>query len=400
MKAEHERSRYISRFEKLPPDVFKAVHLNHGLLEPSTGVLAQFRDPNWVKEAVGYFALGNPIIPDREEIVDGKKVTFSGTPKDNIKVHSPDTHRGYNFLFSRGVSDEFGNYYSQIGVKGTGVARRSSSFTYFHNTAGLFGVRHAEQDMEISDNVAFHGGKTSRGVAILEFNHEELREWAEHTGVDHEYNFTGALDWVEHHGDKAALYVRLLGADRYHESSRARNPNRRGEIGKSGIELKYFYDLSPYSHDAITTRAFLTVLQEVQESGIGEYQAQYCMPEYVVQPLRYAIENPLLVNQKKALLYLNAYFFNFNKGVFDIVNVEHYGSTLKKNIHLDNQDIVGGWVDWENSHPKSGQQLSNMSEGYKDEISQDQAQDFHIMGSDAYIAGRRVAHLIHEENCD
>ncbi len=347
-------SKYVSRYEVLPPRVFQKVLTNPLLIkEGAHPDLQRFQNPDYAMEKGGIFAVG-------------RGANYERGGKFHIQPNSG--HRTNILKFSSGISDEFGTMYGQIGGKGGGLTRRTIDVrakyysqsplrvNYLQARAhmpylmggepqGFFGVRHALQDMKLSNLFAARGGRTSRGIAILPIDHKKLYRWFS-AQEQIQYDMTQELLKVDGNGDQACIYLRLLGADRLDDFRLS-----------AGFE-------KPYSKNHMVQRAIRLLQKEIDSSGIKVFQDKYLLKADIVSEFLSSSHSQDQKKVEDALELMRSYFFGFNTGVGSFVRDEYRRFTRISpsfNVHIGNQDILGSWVDWENTLPESGQQSDLVS---------------------------------------
>ncbi len=335
-RVEKNRYRDVAAFERIPPSAVEHIIFNESLLgESPDSRVRRFANPDYLLSKAGFFA--------------GSKFTYEEADPQNLKLQPYGSNRAFVMQMAGvGLSDEHGNVYGQVNVKGVGkttkISESESSEPY-----GLFGERHAIQDMHVSDVLAQHGARVSRGVAVITLKHDYLKGLKTRS-----YDLKKQVERVEGNKDYACLYVRLIGSDRPENQSLERGP---------------------FSGSAKITRAAKLLFQEEDVRGLENYLERYMLPAGIVARLNLIFGLPSSTYEDKysALMPVIGHFFNYNRGVFDYVSRKHFGGTLEANIHRTNQDFTGMWIDWENSLPESGQLLRALSEIYaKDSSSPEQ----------------------------
>lgn len=363
-------SHYLGRFEPLPRNVIAGVEINRDLLLGSPDPkLKRYLNPDNVISDAARFAVGVKMIPDR-------------TPVDQKRAQGIDMHRGFIIKFGT-FFDEHGVAHGHIGVKGTGMSFRSVGDRKIgaeeHDPLGFFGLRHAQQDQTISDEFAQYGGRTSRAVATIELDRHRFIEWYRNlTTVNDKYGVEEMLNIVKTNGDVPALELRLLGADRQDEVARALRPYYTNKIDLqpvpgeerespgSYVRKKKFPVLHrPFTFNPMLMRAFKLIRAEVAMKGAGKFQDEYEIPYQVFGRLRRAEQSLDIYDIQEALEYLQVHFFNWNRGVGNVIRIHRFNGNLHFNIHRGNYDALGTWVDWENALEESGQLMNGFDEPYR-----------------------------------
>lgn len=361
---------FLGRFEPLPKSVIAGVEINRDLLlgSPDPQLKRYLNRDNVIADAAK-FAVGVKMVPD-------------GTPVDQKRVQGIDMHRGFIIRFGT-FFDEHGVAHGHIAVKGTGMSFRSVSDRKIgaeaHDPLGFFGLRHASQDQSISDEFAHYGGRTSRAVATIELNRRRFIDWYRRLAiVNDKYGVEEMLNIVKTNGDVPALELRLLGADRQDEVTRALRPyytnktdsqpvqEEETESEESYIRKKKFPVLHrPFTFNPMLMRAFKLISAEIAMKGAEKFQDEYEIPYQVFGRLRRAEQSLDIYDIQEALEYLQVHFFNWNRGVGNVIRIHRFNGKLHFNIHRGNYDALGTWVDWENALEESGQLMNGFDEPYR-----------------------------------
>lgn len=347
-------SYYLGRFEPLPGSVIENIEVNHDLISNSQDPqLKKYLNPDYVISKAAHFAIGLKSITYGTN--DERK---PANPNAQKKVQAPGMHRGFIINYGS-FYDEHGVSYGYIAVKGTGLSFRSvgsKAAVKTHDPLGFFGTRHARQDQMISDIFAEYGGRTSRGVVIIELNRKRFSDWYRGLNIiNDKYDVEEMLEIVKTNGDTPALMVRLLGADREDEvirPTRYQNP-------KTAVQER------PFIYTPMLMRAFNLVKAEVARKGAGKFQDEYEIPHVVFGKLRRAEQSLEMDDINEALQYIQLHFFNWNKGIGNVLRVHEFDGDLHFNIHRGNYDLLGSWVDWENAVSESGQTLNGFEEPHR-----------------------------------
>ena len=365
-------SRYLGRFEPLPRSVIAGVEINRDMLLGSPDPkLKRYLNPDNVIADAAHFAVGlksRVYDPDDEE--RPKK------PNTQKRLQGMDMHRGFIVRFGT-FFDEYRVAHGHLAVKGTGLSFRSVGDRKIgaeeQDPLGFFGLRHAQQDKTISDEFAYYGGRTSRAVATIELDRRRFIEWyGSLPTVNNQYGVSEMLDIVKTNGDVPALEVRLLGADREDETTRALRPipytredGEKTQEENSVKNKKLFVSHRPFTYGPMLMRAFNLVRAEVAMRGAGRFQDKYEIPFQVFGRLRSAEQSLDIYDIQEALAYLQVHFFNWNMGIGKVLKVHRFSGNLHFNIHRGNYDVLGTWVDWENALEESGQLMNGFDEPYQ-----------------------------------
>jgi hypothetical protein len=337
-----ERLHFFDHFaavEKMPNEVISEIVVNANMaVGPVSHNVRHWLDKDYVLEHAGYFALGGE----------------SGVA---VRIQAPNMHRAFVLeAHSKGYFDEFGNAYSQVVGKGSGLSeyaaiKRSGEVLEIDRRAvlmksrepnGLFGFDHAKQDMEVSDAFAAYGGRVSRALAILVLDHAKFRQWAESKLGRSSYPCLEMLDRVEGNGDTAAILVRLFATERMNEM---RVPGIDGYFSRSG-SMK---------------RASGVLLAELSRRGTRGFLERFCLNEYrsfKTRTLIRRLQNTAGgVADHELLAFFAAYFDMWNRGVHKRVSADRYQGKLTVSLDTRNIDLIGNWYDFEQSVPDTSQYL-------------------------------------------
>lgn len=353
-----EQSRYVGRFESIPKDIIKGVYVNKKLAQNTYDIKrGRLLDVEEIIEKASYFAFGS--------------YATEATPTDNKKLQGPGMHRGFIVRFGS-FQDEHGVIHGQISVKGSGMTLRGAMHyapppygtrnPHFRPTGdplGFFGVRHAQQDTKISDNLATYGARVSRGLAVISLDPKKLLTW--YSQVDYKntkYDVLKMLSIVKKNGDEPCLMVRLLGAERDDDAAKALFAPK--TVINSGVIEG---NKKPFTSMPVLLRAIGIVEEEArQRGGFNKFQEVYGIPDIVMGKIVKAAKQPTILAKLDALRYLQVYFFNRNRGIGEVVTEKEYGGGLVFNLHNGNYDMLGSWVDFENSLLESGQLMNSLQE--------------------------------------
>ncbi len=358
-------SQFVGRFERLPRNAIAGVKTYDIVRDTADPFLRKFADKDFVIANAAFFGLAGQDSDDR--------VYAPG----NIKVQAPSMHRGFVARFGDFV-DEYGVHYGHIGVKGTGVSARGLSAAVGYHPTGMFGVKHADQDEHVSSVFASYGGRTSRGVATIVIDNKKFLSWARRTSkINPFYSAEDELNIVKRNGDELCLYVRLLGAE------------RRGEYNAASVPAN---DDRPFRADQIQTRALKTLMSEVRARGGSAFQEKYLVPDVVMGKIISA--SHFGGDPDEALLYLLTHMFNYNRGVAETVSEREFRNRLHFNLHNNNYDVLGFWVDWENALPESKQTIDAMPDAgywFKHRVSREESEVLSSISLSAEVAGKLTA---------
>lgn len=364
MKEAHRRidkSFTVSRFELLPYDAIEQVIWNEELLHTTSDPhLRRFLNPDYLLNQAALFSVGNSV--------------YSESSKEQQKLQSRGARRAFTLRFGGGFVDEYNTAYGQISVKGVGTSKKDLDANIpSEDPRGLFGEQHAVQDLHVSNVFAEHGGRTSRGIAIITLDHINLLKWYK-TFQDPPYKLEEELAKVEDNGDRVCLYVRLTGADRWDELMN--------------------FECNSSTQNQLH-RAMVVIREEVKARGLQAFQERYCMSSSnLLLSLQQIIANKNPFSASNALENIYRHFFYFNKGVGRVVSQKHFGNRMTFNLHSGNQDLTGMWIDWENALPESGQQMHRLESVFGETVSTHEEKVFlRELSENSVIAGR-----VHAEN--
>ncbi len=320
-------------WEPLPRQVIASVHFNPemmaGVTDPKLTRL--FNEDEIIKRA-GYFAVGRNSL----------RINFT---------QAPTMHRGVNLSFHTRLIDEWADCFNQVNAKGPGMSFRATNFhgEPSHDPLGFFGVRHAQMDMDISNEVAALAGRTSRGLAILVIDHQEFKKWYEGLGLtaddEKRYNALSNLEKVKENGDVACIYVRLLSGERLDEYA----------VRRSTKEL--FANIGPYAKKRMVQRAAQVLTGELNLLGFETFQRRYPLPNLED---KIAALDPLTRGQtdkQGPLLPFQIFSFYFTAAVVDCISKTRYDGELKADLSRSQIDLTGRLNDWERSLKSSGQYI-------------------------------------------
>lgn len=275
----------------------------------------------------------------------------------------PTMYRGVVYEYASGEPfvDEYGNCYSQVSGKGTGVTSETidvwtqESGYFAFDPVGLFGRSDAEREMEVSNHIAHAGGRTGRVLGILTLNHDKLTEWFRSFPNDVRilYHLEDQLSEVYENGDTAAICIRLLGAERIEDFRKIKRFNT--------SSLSSPLDL--FSLTSMTARTASLLLSEIDMRGEEEFVNRYGIPENLnlTQVLGNFMNGSYTEDDVQTFILLNQAFFAHNLSTTTEVSSELYEGTLAADYREHNIDLAGFWYDWELSFGKN-QKYNDMSE--------------------------------------
>lgn len=347
---------YLAEFVKPPKDVVAEVILNGQLTQHATDQnLLRMLDQSFILEHFLLFGLGG----------------VNGNNEVHKRPQPPSMRRGLLYRIiqnNRPIFDEYGLAYGEIGAKGTGISACGLSY-YAQNyvemspleieakiirdsdPAGLFGLAHSIQEMNVSNLFAENGGRNGRVMAIMVLDPKRLKEWffSSYRNHEHKYPLPAILNKVERNNDIPAICVRLMGAERY-EDYKGSYYNRDKPVSE-GL----------FTRRRMVQRAVHIIRAEAEGIGREAFARRYCLDnsfslESMVDQI--ATSHYLLLDDRMGdFLYVKLLrsFKKWNLSVLDKMSESNFEGKLTLFAKRQDVDLAGFLYDWELSVPGSAQ---------------------------------------------
>jgi hypothetical protein len=341
-----ERESYRSAYEHVPAKVIETISLNpsmnDGVTDPD---LSRWLDSNHLYAHAAVFA-------------------FGGSTGELFLPQSPTMGRDVILESKQYYIDEFGNPYTMVTAKGSGMSSavignidqpnvyvydREASIRRFNwgSPWGLFGYADAMNEMNTSNMIAEAGGRVGRVIANMVFHHTNLKEWyAEHEPESY-IDIAHQLDVIEKRGEQAALCIRLQAAERIQDYQAA---------PMSGY----------YSPEQTLKRGIQFLRKEIRQKSPEKFAEQYHIDdiETKMQVLTQADHNldDAALAVYGGLLY-DLYFQTYIAK--DQITEAKPELRITKQFHPHDFDLAGYIYDWELSLPKPSESPGNHKDDYQ-----------------------------------